>query len=153
MRFMTIVLLSLTFIGTVQAAPTAQLITGKFNMTDMPNGNPGIGCGTGTTLTMDNAKISGDVVLLSDYAFGPCQQVIDPNPRYFIPESIEKDSCGATVTKGKVRGSEGPNRIEITDNRGNTCENVIPALIVMKIQTADGGEYLLYGNEAPKLEF
>jgi hypothetical protein len=94
-----------------------------FKMYDQPNAEPNESCDIYTQLKLD-VNGDGGTAKLENRVSGGCEIYIAPNPRSY--ELIgEEDGCGSYI----YRDANG--EIEITDNRGRLCEDVIPALIVM----------------------
>ena len=134
-NLVSIVILSLAMSVPATAADFA---TGRFTMYADPHHKVEAFCDHGTTLTLDKGALNGNTALLENFLKGACEIFVPANPRLFKIASITDDGCGSTVMKGSYQSNRGTVEIEITDNRKRMCENVIPALIVVKEKTEQG---------------
>lgn len=142
-KSLAVIILSLVFLAPAMAK---DFPTGKFTMYGEPHHKVNAFCDRGATLTMDKTTLNGNVAMLENFLQGACEMFVPANPRLFKITSVTDDGCGSTIYKGSFQGNRGLVEIEITDNRGRMCENVIPALIVVTERTEEG-EHTLYSHD------
>ena len=138
-RALEIIILSLVL---AIPAMAADMGTGTFLMYPEPHHKVEAGCDHGTKLTLDNANLNGNVAFLENFLKGGCEIFVPANPRMFKIAAIKDDGCGSKVYTGSFQSSRGTVEIEIVDNRGRMCENMIAALIVVTEKTPEGSHTL-----------
>jgi hypothetical protein len=74
-------------------------------------------------------QVSGNVARLRNRLSGTCEILVRPDERTYTLSPGEDDGCGSIIYTGRSRDRR---LIEITDNTKRTCENIIPALIVVR---------------------
>ena len=89
-------------------------------------------CDVYTVLELANG-FSGPVATLSNAVTGPCEIAVDSTPRVFNVNEIAGD-CGSRHYAGTG--------IQITDNRGRLCEDLIEADLITKEVTDSEEERL-----------
>jgi hypothetical protein len=101
-----------------------------FKLYDEPNATPSEGCDVHTQLKLnvDGTSATAD---LKERVLGGCEIFVAANPRSYAVEG-EDDGCGSVIYR------DADEQIKITDNRARSCENVIPALIVVDEHNAEG---------------
>ena len=142
-KSLAVIILSLVILAPAMAADFA---TGKFTMYGEPHHKPNAFCDRGTALTLDKTTLNGNVAMMENFLHGACEIFVPANPRLFKITSVKDDGCGSTIYTGSYEGNRGRVEIEVTDNRGRMCENVIPALIVVVERTPEG-EHTLYSHD------
>jgi hypothetical protein len=101
-----------------------------FKLYTEPNFQPNPTCDVHTLLVLETGP-SGNKASLSNVLTGQCELFVSPNPRTYSNLQVEDDGCGSKVYTGQRSVGSEADLITITDNRARTCENVIPALIVV----------------------
>jgi hypothetical protein len=139
-RSLAVIILSLCVTVPAMAADFA---TGSFKLYGEPHHQVNNFCDHGTKLTLDKAAVNGNVAFLENFLHGACEIFVPANPRMYKITSVKDDGCGSTIYKGSYQGNRGTFEVEIVDNRGRLCENVIPALIVVT-EKGPNGEATMY---------
>ena len=129
------VLLSLVIMAPAMAA---DFPTGRFTMYSEPHHKVDAFCDHGVTLTMDKTTLNGNVAMMENFLKGACEIFVPADPRMFKITGAKDDGCGSKIYTGSYQGNRGTVQIEITDNRGRMCENVISALIEVVEKTPEG---------------
>ena len=142
-KSLAIIILSLVF--TVPAI-AAEFATGAFELYAEPHFQPGGFCDKGVRLTLDKTALQGNVAVLENFLNGACEIFVPANPRHYKITSVTDDGCGSRIYKGTRQGQRGTYEVEIVDNRGRLCENVIPALVVVTERGPDG-EATLFSHD------
>lgn len=142
-KSLAIIILSLVLTAPAMAAEFA---TGSFELYGTPHFQPNGFCDRGVKLTLDRTQLQGNVAFLENFLHGACEIFVPANPRHYKITSVTDDGCGSRVYRGTAQGARGQHEIEITDNRGRLCENVIPALVVVTERGPDG-EQTLYSHD------
>lgn len=109
----------------------ADFKTGSFELYQQIGYVPRGKCDIGSTLVLDQAEIMENLAFLSNFVAGVCEVRVDPNPRYYKISSETPDSCGSVTYKGSRRAQDGLYELKIVDNRSRTCQDLIPALVVV----------------------
>lgn len=140
--------LAIIILSVVLCAPAlaAEFATGSFDLYAEPHFKPQGFCDKGVRLVLDKTELQGKVAFLENFLNGACEIFVPANPRHYKITSVTDDGCGSTIYKGKTSGPRGTYQIEIVDNRGRMCENVIPALVVVTERGPDG-EKTLYSHD------
>lgn len=113
-----------TLIGLLMLSVQALASTSVFKMYTVPHAQPNRNCDVHVSLKLE---INGDVAraTVKNALSGFCEIYIIPNERTYTLTGTP-DNCGAMVFKNQAAN------VAIIDNRSNTCEMVLPALIIMK---------------------
>ena len=140
--------LGLCLLTLVLTAPAmaAGFATGTFDLYGEPRHQVNAFCDHGTRLVLDKASVQGNIAFLENFLRGACEIFVPPNPRHYKITSVSGDGCGSLIYKGTSTGPRGPMHIEITDHRTRVCEDVIPALIIVK-EKGPEGERVLYSKD------
>lgn len=138
-----VIILSLVCLAPAMAA---DFPTGKFTMYTEPNHTVTPFCDRGTTLIMDKTTLNGDVAILENFLKGACEIFVPANPRLFKITSVKDDGCGSKIYTGSYQGNRGMVEIQIIDNRGRMCENVIASLIEVH-EKSENGEVVYYSHD------
>jgi hypothetical protein len=104
------------------------LAENHFHLFDKPHAQTGGFCDRFVTMNLMTSP-DKNVAKLENSLEGVCEIVVVPDPRTYNLTGKE-DGCGSMIYKGTTTANGRNFSIEITDNRGRTCENVIAALIV-----------------------
>ncbi|MEK6579772.1 MAG: hypothetical protein AABZ55_11140 [Bdellovibrionota bacterium] len=111
-----------------------------FKMYHEPRAEVDTGCDAYTELRLDIRGKTAVATLVNRLA-GTCDLHVSPKKRAYVFNLADTD-CG-TKTYSWTDGAD--YEAELADNRTRTCENVIPALIVLKeINQNDGTVSVLY---------
>lgn len=121
--------------------------TGSFELYAQQGYKPTGSCDIGSKLVLDQAVIKGNLVFLTDFVAGVCDLYVAPNQRYYEISSVTNDGCGSEIYKGWRDGNGGPYEVEVVDNRLRTCEDIIPALVVVT-ETGPRGDTTLYSYDS-----
>jgi hypothetical protein len=113
-----------------------------FKMYRKPHAKVDSFCDVYTKLEL-NVNGNGGSARLSNHVAGVCEIAVQENPRSYNLVLGSTD-CG---TKTYRQDDDADNAVEVTDNRGRLCENVIPALIVVKEYDQNGNESVLYSKD------
>lgn len=98
-------------------------------------------CDFYTQLNLDSSAL---IASMENKLAGTCELALLPDPRSYNL-SASTDGCGAVIYKGQ----NALRSIEITDNRTNTCEIPLPALVVVTEKTVAGAHtYYSYDKQA-----
>lgn len=140
----TFISLVLTGIFFCSLSPARSMIVReKFVMASKPPvpGQPVKSCQKITTLEMN--YIDG-LATLQDFVRN-CRMKVPLNSRTFkFASTATPDGCGS-YTWFTIRTTDaGPARLQVTDNRRRTCENVLTSLLVAKEFSPAGDETVLY---------
>jgi hypothetical protein len=98
-----------------------------------PNVQPQGICDRVTDLVLKTGSVNR--ADLTDGLIGMCEVLVAPNPRSYKNLRAQDDGCGSTIYTGSRKVASEQVFITITDNRGRTCEDVVPALIVVNERT------------------
>ncbi len=128
----------------VDEANAARVTPGAFKLYGEPRAKPNGSCDVHTrlSLTADGASKAH----LEEAVGGICELYVAPNPREYRLRAAGTE-CGSRIFTGSVRAGDKRSSIRITDNRKRTCEDVIPALIVLE-ETIDGQTTTKYSHDA-----
>ena len=130
--------LFLTFIGTMIASQVALAESKNFKMYREPFAKVNVNCDIYTKLVLE---VDGNTAFakLSDHVGGFCEIHVDENKRSY-QLAISGTDCGTKIYQQDAVA-------EVVDNRGRRCENMIPALIVLKEYDQNGNESVLYSKD------
>ena len=152
MRRLIITTVLFAFAAQAQAADFA---TGQFKMYDEPRHEPFTQCDRYTELTLETSEFLGNFVVVANRlsATSSCEIAAVANPRFFELSDSQTtvDGCGTVVSKGYlsqwVGDAEEFYTLTVWDNRSNTCEVPIPALIVAELKNSAGDAYRMYSYD------
>ncbi len=113
--------------------------TEVFRMYDQPNPEVSTFCNRFTKLQLNLNGNSGTATI-SNHLEGFCEIYVQENKKT-VKITLKEVSCGSKIYKN-LDSSQA--QIEIVDNRTRVCEDVIPALIVLKQLGRDGQVYPSY---------
>jgi hypothetical protein len=134
--------LFLAFITILNVAPAFATVQ-KFRMYSKPHTKIDRVCDVYTELKLN---IVGDAAkaTLTDKVSGLCEMYRPENKRSYTLE-LTKTDCGSRI----YTWSDGGDReASIVDNRGRVCENLVPALIVVReINSDESTERVLYSHD------
>jgi hypothetical protein len=131
--------LAFAFVSSVAMADT-------FKMYSQPFAQPDQSCDVFTSLQIDYGK-GGITATLVDSLSGTCRMFVQPNPRaYIVPAQGVDDGCGSKTYLARNSATGRP-MFTLVDNRHRTCENLIPALIVITEYNESGVATTLYSKD------
>lgn len=130
----------------ITPALAADFKTGSFELYDQPHHKVDSFCDHGTKLVLDKAEVQGNMAHMENYLRGACEIFVPPNPRTYKITSVKDDGCGSRIYKGTYQDNRGVGAVEIIDNRGRTCENVIAALVVVT-ESGPDGSHIMYSRD------
>jgi len=113
---------------------------GDFKLYKEPRVTPDANCDVHTALSLTSTN--GSNAHLENRLSGSCEIVIRPTPRDYALQFAGTD-CGTVTYTGTA--SDGSS-VKVTDNRARTCEDVVPAAIVIE-ETMDWGTETLYSYD------
>lgn len=116
--------------------------TESFRMYDQPRKQVDTFCNRYTQLQLDIEGTVGTATV-SNHLEGACEIYVPENKKTYRV-ALKDSSCGSKIY---VDVTASQPRIEIVDNRTRICEDVIPALIVMKLLGRDGRMYPFYSQD------
>jgi hypothetical protein len=103
------------------------------------------GCDINTRLVLDNAQLSGKIAYLENYVAGFCEIYVPAFKRFMLIDSTTTDDCGSILMKATLESVEDRIAVEIVDHRNRLCDDIFPALIVVKMSSSMGlGQEMLY---------
>lgn len=102
----------------------SRVASGEFELGDTPHSVP-TDCDVHTHLSL---KDSPSTATLSEVVGGMCRLAVMPNLRTYKLH-LSKTDCGSLSYTGKLKDGS---TIRLTDHRARTCEDVVPAQIVVE---------------------
>jgi hypothetical protein len=114
---------------TVGESNGAKVTPGEFELGDQPHSIPSA-CDVHTHLSLKNDGSS--TATLSEVVGGMCRLAVQPNLRTYRLRLSPKIDCGTKIYTGSIKRDGTSSSIKITDHRARTCEDVIPAAIIVE---------------------
>lgn len=136
------ILILCLFALSVNAFSLSDGVLGAFKLYSEPGYEPKGFCDRSTELKIDRAEMSGLVAFLKNQVEGRCRLFTNPNNHHYIL-SKTVDSCSSKIYKDSRYTMKGLYKIEITDHRTRLCEDLPPALLILK-ETSDNSESTLF---------
>lgn len=122
-----------------------------FRMYGEPNAKPSAFCDMHTRLDLKTASNGNRYATLSEELSpgSACEIAVIPNPRTYRLKKTS-DSCGSSIYSAAARTKDGAWALELTDHRGRTCKDLVPAQIISK-ETKPGVDHpvLSYSLDLP----
>ncbi|HEY8076610.1 MAG TPA: hypothetical protein VIF62_20940 [Labilithrix sp.] len=112
---------------TVGESNGARVTPGAFELDVTPHG-VATACDVHTHLVLASEPTS--TATLSEIVGGMCRLALDPNVRSYRLR-LAKTECGSRHYTGSVHDERGTRAIAIDDHRARTCDDVVPAQIVV----------------------
>jgi hypothetical protein len=122
-------------------APPPSPAGGTFTLYGAPNHTPDAACDVHWKLALGPENFA----TLYEDVRGGCAAEIDPNIGSYELQGT-RDGCGSGIWTGKDKNSG--ITIKLTDNRTRTCEDVVPARIVIELKAPAGAAESLYSHDA-----
>lgn len=116
---------------------------GSFNL-NQPGMVPNPNCYTFVNMTLDKGQLFGPFAVLENRVGGLCEIYAAPNTRFYDLK-LAGIECGSGHYEATRITEDGPEKLTLIDHRTRTCRDVVPAKLIVMIESPDGQVTTLHG--------